>query len=687
MSWTLYKDFILDTLKSKTVLGTDSSGKVIDGVTGADARYLKLDQSTPQTLTATDVTITASDEIYYGDVTDSTKVKKDTIQGILDLVPAPDLSAYLKLDQSSAQTITASPVLNWGTSTRVPYYDANKKLTDSAYFTFGTTAGLDVASQVSTISGGTVSGTADFEFDYDYYDGAFSAWSSWQFRIYGYKETTRGRVYSSNYLETDFKYAYPPPYYYYADITISWTENPAYDGYLLVIWGYDLESDFDKAIDVGAVTSFLLDTTNLAVLPDMPTSVDATAAQSELIAHTIASKDGLDLWFRNNTYFFGTLRFTDSIRDNISTISGSGIVSFGGGTASGTKAISMGSGTASGTNSFCVGEGGTASGLNSAHFGKEGTVSGESSFCSGEGHTVTGPWSAAFGMGNTVGGTGSSFAFGGSHGITHSGCVAFGYSGKCQGFYAAHFGSQGTASDNYATHFGLSGNATGSGSTHFGNGGTASGANSVHFGQYGMASGAYATHFGLFGTASGTNAVHFGERNLADSWGLVTLGRFSVASGGTTTSWVDADPIVIFGNGTSTSARSNSAIIYKNGKARFSEMSPMVTDGGSLGTTTYMWSDLFLASGAVINFNNGNVTLTHSAGQLTLAGDLQITAKVGFYDTTPVTQPTGVAAQKVNYTAGDLDTEAEIITALNATNTAINTLRTALNALGLTTTV
>jgi hypothetical protein len=62
-----------------------------------DARYLRaetdplslhLDQTTPQTITATDATITASDEIYYGDVTDSTKIKKDTVQGILDLVPA-----------------------------------------------------------------------------------------------------------------------------------------------------------------------------------------------------------------------------------------------------------------------------------------------------------------------------------------------------------------------------------------------------------------------------------------------------------------------------------------------------------------------------------------------------------------------------------------------------------------------
>ena len=44
------------------------------------------------------------------------------------------------------------------------------------------------------------------------------------------------------------------------------------------------------------------------------------------------------------------------------------------------------------------------------------------------------------------------------------------------------------------------------------------------------------------------------------------------------------------------------------------------SDGGALGSATKMWSDLFLASGAVINFNNGDVTITHGADLLTFAG-------------------------------------------------------------------
>lgn len=49
-------------------------------------------------------------------------------------------------------------------------------------------------------------------------------------------------------------------------------------------------------------------------------------------------------------------------------------------------------------------------------------------------------------------------------------------------------------------------------------------------------------------------------------------------------------------------------------------LSPFTTDGSSLGTTSLNWSDLFLDLGSVINWDSGDVTLTHSANLLTLAG-------------------------------------------------------------------
>jgi hypothetical protein len=49
-------------------------------------------------------------------------------------------------------------------------------------------------------------------------------------------------------------------------------------------------------------------------------------------------------------------------------------------------------------------------------------------------------------------------------------------------------------------------------------------------------------------------------------------------------------------------------------------VTPAATDGAALGSGTVMWSDLFLASGAVLNFNNGDVTVTHSTNNLAFAG-------------------------------------------------------------------
>lgn len=56
------------------------------------------------------------------------------------------------------------------------------------------------------------------------------------------------------------------------------------------------------------------------------------------------------------------------------------------------------------------------------------------------------------------------------------------------------------------------------------------------------------------------------------------------------------------------------------------KISPTSDDGAPLGDTTHNFSDLFLATGAVINYANSNVVLTHSSGILTLGtGDLRIT--------------------------------------------------------------
>ena len=84
---------------------------------------------------------------------------------------------------------------------------------------------------------------------------------------------------------------------------------------------------------------------------------------------------------------------------------------------------------------------------------------------------------------------------------------------------------------------------------------------------------------------------------------------FVLTSNGTDISWAAAS-----GGGAST-ALDNLASVAIN-----TDLILGTTDGGALGSITKMWSDLFLALGGVINWNNGDLTLTHSANLLTLAG-------------------------------------------------------------------
>lgn len=51
---------------------------------------------------------------------------------------------------------------------------------------------------------------------------------------------------------------------------------------------------------------------------------------------------------------------------------------------------------------------------------------------------------------------------------------------------------------------------------------------------------------------------------------------------------------------------------------------PQTTDGAALGSTANMWSDLFIASGGVIDFNNGDVTITHASNTLTISGGVTV---------------------------------------------------------------
>lgn len=74
--------------------------------------------------------------------------------------------------------------------------------------------------------------------------------------------------------------------------------------------------------------------------------------------------------------------------------------------------------------------------------------------------------------------------------------------------------------------------------------------------------------------------------------------------------------------------------------------SPQIADGLALGTPDLPWADLFLSAGAVIDWGNGDVTLTHAANALSFEG-----AATGYVFDAPLKLPSGGS---IDFAEGDV---------------------------------
>lgn len=123
-----------------------------------------------------------------------------------------------------------------------------------------------------------------------------------------------------------------------------------------------------------------------------------------------------------------------------------------------------------------------------------------------------------------------------------------------------------------------------------------------------------------------------------------TFDQIDVSSGGTpggSDTQVQYNNAGAFG-GISGATTNGTTLTITSGRAT-TDFSPTSNDGASLGTSALGFSDIFLASGGVANWNNGNVTLTHSSNLLTFSGGastlFSFAKKVGFGTiTTPTYQ-------------------------------------------------
>lgn len=90
---------------------------------------------------------------------------------------------------------------------------------------------------------------------------------------------------------------------------------------------------------------------------------------------------------------------------------------------------------------------------------------------------------------------------------------------------------------------------------------------------------------------------------------------------GAVVNWNNGDVTATHATNTLTFAGATTGYVFSDGViSSGAGVVPSSNDGAALGTTSLKFSDLFLASGAVINFNSGDVTATHAANSLTLAG-------------------------------------------------------------------
>jgi hypothetical protein len=82
---------------------------------------------------------------------------------------------------------------------------------------------------------------------------------------------------------------------------------------------------------------------------------------------------------------------------------------------------------------------------------------------------------------------------------------------------------------------------------------------------------------------------------------------------------------------------------------------PDANDGAALGTTALQFSDVFIAEGGVINWDNGDVTLTHVGNLLTLAGgDLALSGSSSGTCTLKATAASGTSVQTFQAVTGNV---------------------------------
>ncbi len=156
---------------------------------------------------------------------------------------------------------------------------------------------------------------------------------------------------------------------------------------------------------------------------------------------------------------------------------------------------------------------------------------------------------------NVIASSFGTISIGYANSATTQECIAIGNYSTASAPYAGSIaiGGGAIASADYAVAIGVTAHAVGAYSQAIGDGVVTSGM------------GALAT--GMNTTSSGTATASFNTATVAQAYASSAFGRYNVGGYGTNgqTNWLLTDPLFEIGMGTSTSARADALIVYKNG--------------------------------------------------------------------------------------------------------------------------
>ena len=128
-------------------------------------------------------------------------------------------------------------------------------------------------------------------------------------------------------------------------------------------------------------------------------------------------------------------------------------------------------------------------------------------------------------------------------------------------------------SGNFSFSHGLDNAVLGDYSASFGIYNALEGNTSSVFGNDNWAFGDFSTVHGKSNRTTGNHITAFGTGLKADAFHSLVIGRYNVG-GGSTSTWVESDPILEIGVGTSDGNRSNAVTILKSGKVTVNESTP-----------------------------------------------------------------------------------------------------------------